>query len=83
MLLSQGAKIESITLLKQMSETQDDALQVKMDKCLELTLTLCAQIIKQNIRGAIEFSNVVKDLGIDATDQLQNVFLKECVARLD
>ena len=83
MLLSQGAKTDSITLFKQMSETQDDALQVNIDKCLELTLTLCAQLIKQNTRGAIEFSNVLKDLGVDATDQMQNIFLKECVARLD
>lgn len=46
MILTQGAKLENIALLKQMAESEDDSLTMKMDKCIEITLNLCASIIK-------------------------------------
>ena len=84
-ILTSGAKMENLALLRQMAESEDDALQVKMDKCIEITLNLCAAIIKQNIRGSSEFTAVLNDLGIDESmhGELTQVFLKEYVARLE
>jgi hypothetical protein len=46
MILSTGAKMDSLSLLKEMAESQDDGLQVKIDTLLDITLNLCATIIK-------------------------------------
>jgi hypothetical protein len=68
-----------------MAQSEDDDLQMKVDKCIELTLNLCASIIKQNIRGSAEFTAVLNDLGIDESvhADLSQVFQKEYVARLE
>ena len=55
MLLSSGAKTENIIILKEMAESEDDALQVKIDQLLDITLNICSSIIKSNLKGKVEF----------------------------
>ena len=48
-----------------MAESEDDALHVKIDQCMEIALNLCVAVIKQNIKGNTEFTAVLADLGIE------------------
>jgi len=64
MLLSVGTKIENLSLLKEMAETADDVLQIKIDSLLNIVLNLCASIIKANVKGIIEFKLILNELGI-------------------
>ena len=50
-----GTKTENLSLLKEISELEDDGLKVQLDTCLEIVLNLCHQIIKVNLKGPEEF----------------------------
>ena len=56
--------MESLSLLKEMADSEDDGLQVKIDTLFDIVLNLCSIIIKQNVRGTSEFSLILNDLGI-------------------
>ena len=55
MILSTGAKQENFTLLKQIEESEDEALSHKLNILLELTLNICASIVKSNLKLPEEF----------------------------
>ena len=71
MILSSGAKMEGLSLLKEMAESQDDGLQVKIDTLLDITLNICSQIIKQNVRGTSEFTLILNDLGVPEASHVE------------
>jgi hypothetical protein len=65
MILGQGAKIENLSILKLMNESEDDALQVKLSTLLDLVLNICSNIIRVNVKGQEEFAHILSDLKID------------------
>ena len=85
MLLSSGAKTENIIILKEMAESEDDALQVKIDQLLDITLNICSSIIKSNLKGTVEFQLILNDLGMPAENQatVSKIFEKEYLNRLE
>mmetsp|Transcript_2677 Transcript_2677/g.4507 ORF Transcript_2677/g.4507 Transcript_2677/m.4507 type:complete len:141 (-) Transcript_2677:490-912(-) len=68
MLLSQGAKSDNFTLLKEMEASEDDAFTLKMNVLLEVALNLSASVVKANIKGVEEFAAILQDLGIDQAE---------------
>ena len=64
-----GTKVENLTILKEMSEIEDDSIKVQLNTCLDIVLNICSQIIKVNLRGAEEFQTVLDDLGVDTDSQ--------------
>ena len=68
-----------------MAESQDDALQIKVDQLLDFTLNLCASIVRAGIKGTQEFSLILNDLGVDeATQQsLLQIFQAHFVEKLE
>ena len=85
MLLSSGAKTENLSLLREMAESEDDALQIKIDTLLDIVLNLCASIIRANIKGQTEFTHILTDLGLDKTShqELAAIFQAQYVDRLE
>ena len=63
--------MDQLSILKEMSESQDDGLQVKMDTLLDIVLNICSLIIKQNVNGTSEFALILNDLGVPENQQAE------------
>ena len=68
-----------------MAESEDDGMQIKIDQLLDLTLNICASIIKVNLRGTEELAHILKDLGLtpELQQPIQQVFKAHYLDRLD